>query len=49
MNCWMRNAYDILIGSQKGRDHSKDLGINGRIILYIDWIHLTQWTSGGLL
>jgi hypothetical protein len=29
----MRNAYDILIGSQKGRDHSKDLGINGRIIL----------------
>jgi hypothetical protein len=31
----MRNAYKILSGEEdwKGRDHSEDLGINGRIIL----------------
>jgi hypothetical protein len=28
----MRNAYRILVGNFKGRDHSKDLGVDGRII-----------------
>jgi hypothetical protein len=29
----MRNAYRILLGNLKGRDHSEDLGVDGRIIL----------------
>jgi hypothetical protein len=29
----MINAYIILIGNPKGRDHLEDLGIDGRIIL----------------
>jgi hypothetical protein len=29
----IRNAYKILVESLKGRDHSKDLGVDGRIIL----------------
>jgi hypothetical protein len=28
-----RNACKILIGNLKGRDHFKDLGIGGRILL----------------
>jgi hypothetical protein len=28
----VRNAYKILVGNLKGRDHSEDLGIDGRII-----------------
>jgi hypothetical protein len=28
----MRNRYKILVESLKGRDHSEDLGVNGRII-----------------
>jgi hypothetical protein len=30
------NAYKILVGYLKGRDHSEDLGVDGRIIL--QWI-----------
>jgi hypothetical protein len=29
----MENAYKILVGNLKGRDHSEDLGVGGRIIL----------------
>jgi hypothetical protein len=29
----MKNAYKILVENQKGRDHSEDLGIDGRITL----------------
>jgi len=32
----LRNAYKILIGKLKGKDHSEDLGIDGKIIL--EWI-----------
>jgi hypothetical protein len=29
----MRNAYNVLFGKVKGRDHSRDIGVDGRIIL----------------
>jgi hypothetical protein len=29
----LRSAYKILVENLKGRDHSEDLGIDGRIIL----------------
>jgi hypothetical protein len=29
----MRNSYKIFVGNLKGRDHVKDLGIDGKIIL----------------
>jgi hypothetical protein len=29
----MRNAYNILVGNPEGKDHSEDLGVDGRIIL----------------
>jgi hypothetical protein len=29
----MRNAYRILVANMKGRDHSEDVGVDGRIIL----------------
>jgi hypothetical protein len=32
----MTNAYKMLLGKPEGRDHSKDLGIDWRIIL--EWI-----------
>jgi hypothetical protein len=32
----MRNAYTILVENLKGRDHSEDLGVDGKIIL--EWI-----------
>jgi hypothetical protein len=32
----MRNAYRIMIGKFEGREHSKNLGIYGKIIL--EWI-----------
>jgi hypothetical protein len=48
----MRNAYNILIGKLKGRDHSEDLGLDGRINIRlafrqigwegVDWFHLAQ-------
>jgi hypothetical protein len=28
----MRNAYKILVGKQKGTEHSEDLGIDGKNI-----------------
>jgi hypothetical protein len=31
----MRNAYKILVKKMKGRDHSEDLSIGGKIILEI--------------
>jgi len=35
----MRNAYKILVGNLKGRDHSDDPDVGGRIIL--EWISVT--------
>jgi hypothetical protein len=32
----MRNAYRILVGNVNGRDHSEDLGVDGKIML--EWI-----------
>jgi hypothetical protein len=32
----MRNAYRILVGKHKGKSHSEDLRVDGRIIL--EWI-----------
>jgi hypothetical protein len=32
----MRNAYKLMVGNLKGRDHSEDLGVVGKIIL--EWI-----------
>jgi hypothetical protein len=32
----MRNAYSVLVGNLKGRDHSEDVGVDGRMIL--EWI-----------
>jgi len=55
----MRNAYNILAGKPKERGHSKDLGIDRKIILewilnrvlrcYTGCIWLRIGTSGGLL
>jgi hypothetical protein len=32
----MINAYDILVGKSGGRNHSEDLGVDGKILL--EWI-----------
>jgi len=32
----MKNAYTIFVGNLKGREYSKDLGVDVRIIL--DWV-----------
>jgi hypothetical protein len=29
----IRNAYNILIGNLKGKSHSEDLGVDGKMIL----------------
>jgi hypothetical protein len=29
----IRNAYNILVGKSEGKNHSEDLGIDGKIIL----------------
>jgi hypothetical protein len=29
----MRNAYNIFVGKAEGKNHSEDLGIDGRLIL----------------
>jgi hypothetical protein len=31
----MRNAYKILVGKPGERDHSEDLGVDGRILKWI--------------
>jgi hypothetical protein len=31
----MRNAYKILVGRRAGRDHSENLGVNGKILGWI--------------
>jgi hypothetical protein len=41
----MRNAYNIWLEGLKGRDHSEDLGVDGRIIL--EWI-LGKYGGTGL-
>jgi hypothetical protein len=47
----MRLAYSILVGKPEGRDHSEDLGADGKNIRMnlpeigwdvVDWMHLTQ-------
>jgi hypothetical protein len=42
-----RNAYNILLENLKGRDHSEELGVDGKIIL--GWISGKQiakmWTG----
>jgi hypothetical protein len=48
----IRNTYKLLSENLKGRDHSEDLGVGGKILLQIvlreirwkvvDWIHLAQ-------
>jgi len=38
----MRNAYKILVGNLKGRDHWEDQGVDGNIIL--EWILIEQGT-----
>jgi hypothetical protein len=41
-----RSAYKILMRKAEGRDHWKDLDLNGRIILKgwsnVDWVHLSR-------
>jgi hypothetical protein len=55
-----RNAYRILMGNQKERDHYEDLDVGERIILkwildrqdgvvWTELIRLRTWTSGWLL
>jgi hypothetical protein len=50
----MRNTYSILVGKPERKNHSEDLGIDGKTILecilgkqygeVVDWIHLgVQW------
>jgi hypothetical protein len=44
----IRNAYYILVGKPEGKNHSEDLGVDGRIILKwilgkgVNWTHLAQ-------
>jgi hypothetical protein len=41
----MRNAYNKLVGKPEGRDHSEDLGVNGKITLgmYLTEIDGKMW------
>jgi hypothetical protein len=48
----MGNSYEILVGKPEGKNHSEDLGVDGRIILecilgwgVVKWIHLVQDTD----
>jgi len=44
------NAYNMLVGNLKGRDHSEDLGVDGKVSEWmseigwkvVDWIYLAQ-------
>jgi hypothetical protein len=44
----VRNAYNILVGKSEEKNHSEDLGVDGKIIL--EWILGTYcgkvWTGG---
>jgi hypothetical protein len=42
----MRSVYKIWQGNLKERDHSKDLGVDGRIILKrnLEDYHIRAWT-----
>jgi hypothetical protein len=54
----VKNAYKILVGNLKGRDHSEDLGVGGKITLEgilgkqweirIGYIWLRIGISGGI-
>jgi hypothetical protein len=33
----VRNKYNILIGKFEEKDHSEDLGVDGKVILEIEW------------
>jgi hypothetical protein len=55
----MRNEYQMLVGKPEGRDHSEDLGVDGRIILkfilgkhglgmWIGFVWLSTGTGDGL-
>jgi hypothetical protein len=33
-----RNGYRILVGKPEGKNHSEDLGVDGRIGLILKWI-----------
>jgi len=49
---WADEKYmQILIGKHEGRDHTEDIGVDGRIILdgTFGFIWLRVGTSGGLL
>jgi hypothetical protein len=41
-----RGVYRVLVGKPEGKDHLKDPGIDGRIILR--WIFI-RWVVGGLI
>jgi hypothetical protein len=52
----MRNAYKILVGNLNEKDHSENLGVDGKIVLewilrkvWVGFIWLRTETSGGLL
>jgi hypothetical protein len=46
----MRNASQFWLGNLKGRDHSEDLGVGGRIILkcvFRKWVWRVGFDSSG--
>jgi hypothetical protein len=52
----VRDAYRVLVGNPRERDHSEDQGIDGRVILKrilkkweegVDWIDLAQEQVAG--
>jgi len=43
----MKNAYNTLVANLKGRDHTEDIGVNGKItlewILEKIWLKTVEW------